>query len=421
MEEPVSSPPSILFIDDDADVQRAAAMLLPRRGFQIRAARNAAEAWSALAAAAPDVILLDLNFSPGATSGEEGLALLRALVAHDPQAVVVVVTGHSGIAIAVAAMRSGAADFVMKPWNNDRLVHTLTQAASLRRQRCTVPAPSAPDDPAPIIGQSPVMLRLLDLLHRVAPTPAPVLLAGERGTGKTLLAHTIHRLSPRASSPLVTIDPAAVWETGEAAFEQAFAAVPEGGTILVDEAGGLPHALQIRLQRTLEARPGLRVLTATRQAGPAYGMSPDLLCRLNTVELHVPRLADRPGDAGLLAAHFTRVFAGLYRKPGLALSPEAADTIAAWPWPGHVRELRQAIERAVVFCDGDVLRPQDIPLAVPGGEPAAMPGADLNLARSEKAVVEAALRRHSFNVSHAARELGLTRAALYRRMARHGL
>jgi DNA-binding NtrC family response regulator len=421
MEGPVSTLPSILFVDDDVDVQRAAAMLLPRRGFHIRSARNAAETWSALAAATPDVILLDLNFSPGATSGEEGLALLRALVAHDPQAVVVVVTGHSGIAIAVAAMRSGAADFVMKPWNNDRLIHTLTQAVSLRRQRCTAQVVAPPDDAAPIIGQSAVMLRLVELLHRVAPTPASVLLAGERGAGKTLLAHTIHRLSPRAASPLVTIDPAAAWESGEAALEQAFAAVPDSGTVLLDEAGGLPHSLQIRLQRMLEARPGLRVLTATRQAGPGYAILPDLLCRLNTVELQVPRLADRPGDAALLAAHFVRVFAGLYRKPGLALSPEAAESIAAWPWPGHVRELRQAIERAVVFCDGEVLGPQDIPLAVPGGEPPGMPGGELNLARSEKAVVEAALRRHSFNVSHAARELGLTRAALYRRMARHGL
>lgn len=414
MQEPVSSPGVILFIDDDADVRRAASMLLGRRGFEVVGAASPAESWSVLATRRVDVILLDLNFSRGATSGEEGLAHLRALVAHDPDCVVVVVTGHSGIAIAVAAMRSGAADFVMKPWNNDRLVRTLGEAVSLARQRGAARPETA--GPPPVIGQSAAMQRLMTLLHRAAPTTAPVLLAGERGTGKTLLAQTLHRHSMRSTAPLVTVDPG-----GEAAELARAMEEAEAGTLVLDDPGGMPAAAQMRLARMLEAHPGPRLVTCTRHAAPEYGMGADLLSRLDTVTLHLPPLADRAGDALLLAEHFTRQFAIGYGRPGLVLSPEAASCVAAWPWPGQVRELRHAIERAVVLAAGPAIEAADLALVSPGGMHAAEGATDLNLARSERAVVEAALRRHAFNVSHAARDLGVTRATLYRRMARHGL
>ena len=423
MPSDLSRPPSILFVDDDADVRKAAAMLLGRHGLALHGAADPAEAWSVLAAEPVDAILLDLNFERGATTGAEGLAWLKALIAHDPDAVVVVVTGHSGINIAVAAMRAGAADFVMKPWNNDRLLATLNDAIALRRRRRGTKAATAEPGDEPIIGLSTPWRRTLDIMHRAAPTDAPVLLIGETGTGKTLLAHAIHRLSPRRDRTLTILDPAAAWASGEAGLVAALADAEQGGTLVLDEIGGLPAAAQSRLASAL---PGARMIAATRRTRDALRIEvqPDLLHRLNVVELVLPPLRDRGDDVRLLAEHYLRLFSHRYGRAGLSFSPEAADAVAAHDWPGNVRELRLVVERATVLASGDVLHAQDIPLAAPRASdvPAPAPGSgDLNLAASEKAVVQAALRRHGFNVSHAAKELGLTRAALYRRMARHGL
>ena len=408
---------TVLFIDDDADVQRAAAMLLERRGFRVFGASTPAESWSVLAVEPIDVVLLDLNFSRGATNGREGIAHLRALVAHDPALVVVVVTGHSGIAIAVEAMRSGAADFVMKPWQNERLVQTLTQAAVLRLQR----RPALPDtlqEPAPVIGQSAAMVHLMAMIHRAAPTAVPILLSGEPGTGKTLLAETIHRLSARPG-PLANVDAMSLSTDG--ALDSTLKTVDLDGTLVLEVTGMLPAVVQGRLLHALNARPGLRIVTALRLPTASGGLGDELQSRLGTVEIVVPRLADRPGDAAILADYFLALFCRQHGRPGLAWSLDAAASISAWPWPGNVRALRQAVERAVVLATGPVIAASDLALAPSGAQSARPDQSDLNLARSEKAVVEAALRRHGFNVSHAAHELGVTRATLYRRMARHGL
>lgn len=396
-------------------------------------ARDPAEAWSVLSTEPVDVVLLDLNFSPGSISGSEGFACLEALITHDPNMVVVIVTGHSGINIAVAAMRAGATDFVMKPWNNERLVTTLTDAVAVRRQRRDArPATAqladhAPPPDTPIVGDSRAMRRVLEPMRRAAATDAPILLLGEAGTGKSLLAHSIHRLSPRADRSFTTLDSMALWSEGEAAWTAALAAVILDGTLFLDEVGELPQSLQARLLAFLNERPHLRVVTASRQKRDALhgGMlQSDLLYRLNIVELSLPPLRERGDDVRLLAAHFLHLFARRYQRPALTLSPDALDIIAAASWPGNIRTLAQAMERAVVLASGTILHPADIPIQVPLPDAvvSARPGdGDLNLTRSEKAIVEAALRRHGFNVSHAATDLGLSRAALYRRMARHGL
>ncbi len=434
MPDVLSSLPRILFVDDDADVQRSAAMLLPRRGFELLSARSPQEAWSLLGTGPVDVVLLDLNFSSGATSGAEGFSMLQALIAHDPDMIVVIVTGHSGINIAVSAMRAGAADFVMKPWSNERLVTTLNEAVALRHRRrgdrLGLPKTDEAEperDETPVIGESPAIRRVLELMRRTAATDAPILLIGDAGTGKSLLAHTIHRLSPRAARPLVIVDPAAVWETGEGGLTVAFDALDDTGSLFLDEVGSLPPPLQTRLLTLLQNHPSLRLIAATRQPRDLLqqgSLHPDLLYHLNTVELALPRLRERGDDVRLLAAHYLRLFARRYGRSAMTFSPEADAAIVAHEWTGNVRALRQAVERAVVLAQHDILRPEDIPLAapLPEGLATALPGqGDLNLARSEKAIVEAALKRHGFNVSHAAKELGLTRAALYRRMARHGL
>ena len=429
MSTTVSTPSRVLFVDDDADVRTAAALLLSRRGFSLVPASGPDEAWSVLAAEPVDAVLLDLNFSPGATTGAEGFAFLKALLAHDPDAVVVVVTGHSGINVAVAAMRAGAADFVMKPWNNDRLAATLAEAASLRRTRRDARAEPGRDIPPhdPIIGTCAQLAAARELVDRTAPTDAPMLILGEAGTGKGLFAQAIHRLSPRRSEPLATIDPGAAWTEGAAALRLAVDAVPRGATLFLDEVGGLPASAQMLLATALAARPDLRLVAAsrrTRQALSSGLLRPDLLHRLNTVEIALPPLRERGEDLRLLAGHFLRLFARSYGRPGVALPPADIDAIAACPWPGNVRALRLAIERAVVLAADGRMRTEEIILAgMHGGDVAgpAVGTGDLNLAKSERALVEAALKRHGFNVSLAARDLGLTRAALYRRMSRHKL
>ncbi|HZZ32197.1 MAG TPA: sigma-54 dependent transcriptional regulator [Phenylobacterium sp.] len=409
----------ILFVDDDRDVLTSAQVLLERNGFRLVTAQSPAEAWSQLAAGPIDVILLDLNFARGATSGAEGFEWLAEIRARDPDAVVVVVTGHSGINIAVAAMKAGASDFVMKPWNNPRFLETLRAAVALRRQRIDGQETPALDDDLLIVGDSPHMKRVRDMVNRVAPTGAPVLIHGEAGTGKGLVARALHARSGRAGS-LVSLD---VRGLGSDAAEAVAKAASEArdGTLFLDEVADLPGPVQARLLALLDTVPNLRQVSATR--GGTEGLArlrDDLLARLNTVEVFLPRLDQRGEDLPLLLEHFVRLFARRYGRPPKPIDPLVFDLLKVQPPPGQVRGLRQAAERAVVLSEGDILALADF--ATPAPSAGAAPSVpDFNLARSERAIVEAALKRHAHNVSHAARELGLTRAALYRRMVKHGL
>ena len=426
----LSTPPVILFVDDDADVQQAAALLLPRQGFVLRAARTPEEAWSVLAAQAVDAVLLDLNFQRNATTGAEGLRLLGEIVAYNADISVVVVTGYSGVAVAVAAMRAGAVDFVMKPWRNDQLVATLHEAAALGRQRrdakagTTDAGAASPDDP--FIGESHQMRRVLDLLRRAASTDAAILLLGEAGTGKTLLSQMAHRWSRRSGKRLTTIEPTSVWAQGEPARAGTLNQADDDGTLYLDEIGAMPRQVQAWLAGALARQPHMRLISSSRLPRSLLHdgrIHADLLVRLNTIEIAIPSLHERGDDRIRLAHHFLRLFAERYGRRLAALSPAAEAWITSAAWDGNVRELRQAIERAVVLMQGDVITPGDLS----GAEGAAANGGErledgsLTLATNEKAVIESALKRHAFNVSHTAGELGVSRAALYRRMARYGL
>jgi len=440
LDSPSTPKDHVLFVDDDPDVLKAAGLLLGRHGLRMSEARSPAEAWSVLAAEPVDAILLDLNFARGATAGDEGFQTLDDILTRDPDAAVVVVTGHSGINI-VAAMRAGASDFVMKPWNNERLITTINTALETRRRRlkATAATASTPEvwmDSAPLLGESPAILRVRDLIRRAAPTDASVLIHGEAGTGKTLIARNLHLQSARAAGPFVPVDLAglsvdeaeAVLFGGDrqgGAIEQA-----HGGTLLLEEAAALAPVLQIRLLGLLDARRtgvsamDVRVLAATRRrealTGP-QGLRDDLFYRLNTVEILAPPLRERDGDALILARHFLHLYAQRYDRPVKPLAPEVIETIAESPWPGDVRALRQAMERCVIFAEGDSYQLSDLALTESQHTPAAPVRSDLNLVESERALISRALKRHNFNVSHAAKQLGLTRAALYRRMAKHGL
>ena len=412
-----SESPAILFVDDDPDIRKAARLLAERHGMDLIGVADPDAAWASLAERSVDVVMLDLNFSRGRTSGEEGFAMLARLLAADRDAVVIVVTGHSGINIAVEAMRAGASDFVIKPWNNDKLVAALERAVALRRAKVAVgPGAQAADEDRLILGEDPAIARLRETIARVAPTDAPVLVIGPAGSGKSLVARAIHRGSRRAASPMHLLPSASAEDAGAL---QAAVAAARGATLVIDDVEAVPRRLQPILAGLLD---DVRPIATSRLDRMALrdALDADLLFRLNTVELIVPPLARRDGDALRLARHFLDRFAARYGRAPLPITDDAAAWIATHEWRDDVRGLRQAMERAVLLGGGDRHERADFDAAGAGPQPATS-ASDLNLERTERSLVEAALKRHAFNVSRAASDLGLTRTALYRRMAKYGL
>ncbi len=454
-----------LIVDDDADVALSARLLLRPLFATVVVAHDPAAIPALLKAHDPDVILLDMNFSRGQSSGAEGFRALETIRSLDPEAVVVVITAHGGINTAVEAMKRGATDFVTKPWDNDRLTATVKTAAALRASRrvaataqqkvAEIASPHRAE--SPLLGSAPAMRAILALLDRVAPTDANVLVLGENGTGKELIARELHARSRRAGQPFLAVDLGAVAESlfdselfghVKGAFTDARAdrvgrfQAADGGTLFLDEIGNLPLHLQPRLLTALEQRRvtpvgsnksvpfDVRVIAATNLAPEALAderrFRPDLLFRLNTVEIVLPPLRDRRADVPLLLDHYLALYARKYGKPLPVLPPDLAAALAAYDWPGNVRALRHAAERAVILAAGDSFAAEDFPLPRPPLTPRlasaeAANEADMNLERSERRFIERALQKHAYNISLAAAELGLTRASLYRRMEKHGL
>jgi DNA-binding NtrC family response regulator len=455
-----------IIIDDDPDILLSARLLLRDLFADVAACQSPEEAMAAMAAELPDVILLDANFGRGATDAAEGFRWLAEILKRDPQAVVVMITAHAGIGVAVEAMKRGATDFVSKPWSNERLLATVRTAAALRASRAEVvterrkvEAISAAGD-TPLLGESPAMARIWSLIERAGPTEANVLILGENGTGKELVARELHRRSRRAGRIMVSVDLGAVAENlfeselfghVKGAFTDARGdrigrmQAADKGTLFLDEIGNLPLHLQPKLLTALEQRQvvpvganrpvpiDVRVIAATNC--PAEKLADegrfrqDLLFRLNTVEIDLPPLRERREDILPLADHFIGQYARKYGKPVRELPGEVGRALQAYDWPGNVRALRHACERAVILADGAAFTADDFSLsrglapsrAAPAPAPTAVPHHDLNLERAEKQMVEEALKKHSYNISLAAAELGLTRASLYRRMEKHGL
>ncbi|QNE31893.1 sigma-54-dependent Fis family transcriptional regulator [Sphingomonas sp. NBWT7] len=447
-----------VIVDDDDDILLAARLLLRPLFREIVTAGSPAEALPAIRRQVPDVVLLDANFARGATDAREGLAWLDQLVALDPEIVVVMITAHAGVHVAVEAMKRGATDFVPKPWSNERLLATVRTAAALRRSRVAAgaPPPTSPSKApqSPLLGRSPAMARVHSLIERAAPTDANVLVLGENGTGKELVARDLHARSLRAGRVLQTVDLGAI--AAELIDSELFGHVKgaftdarsdrvgriqeaDGGTLFLDEIGNLPLHLQPKLLTALEQRQitpvgankpikvDIRVIAATNMTRDRLTdervFRQDLLYRLNTVEIALPSLAERPEDVGELADHFLDHYAARYNRPRPMLSPAARDALARHDWPGNVRALRHAVERAVILSTEPVLEIADFGLDAPAPRTGAAPAAtdDLNLDRVERRLVEEALRKHGYNITLAAGELGLSRAALYRRMEKHGL
>jgi DNA-binding NtrC family response regulator len=450
-----------LVVDDDPDIGLAARLALRDLFAEVQALTAPATLPDVIAARAPDVLLLDLNFARGATDGSEGFEWLGRIVAADPDLAVVIITAHGGVAIAVDAIKRGATDFVSKPWANERLAATVRSAAALTRSRRAARLEqgraleiAAPPSATPLLGNSPAMARVHSLIARAGPTDANVLILGENGTGKELVAREIHRHSRRAAQPMVTVDLGAVTETlfdselfghVKGAFTDARAdrigrmKAADGSTLFLDEIGNLPLHMQPRLLTALEQREvtpvganrpipfDARIVAATNcdraLLADESRFRQDLLFRLNTVEIELPPLRERREDVPVLLAHYLELYAKKYDKPVRPVRDEALDRLMAYDWPGNIRALRHAAERAVILADGDAFVADDFPMprAPERVETVAVARADLNLDRQERQTVEQALKKHHFNVSLAAQELGLSRGALYRRMEKHGL
>ena len=444
----------VLIADDQRDVIEALQLLLKAEAYQTDTADSPAAVLKAVERREYDVVLIDLNYARDTTSGEEGLDLLARLRNIDETLPIVVMTAWASVSLAVEAMRRGACDFIEKPWNNERVLSIFRTQTDLgravrRTRRLEAQTRLQGEACPPLIAQSVAMRPVLDVIARVGPSDANVLITGENGTGKGLVAQALHSASRRASRPLVTINAGGV---SEGVFEsELFGHVKgaytdarqdrigrfemaDGGTLFLDEIANVPLSQQQKLLRVLERgeferlgssttrKADVRLVSATNadiDAEIAAGrFRQDLLFRLNTVELRLPPLRDRRDDIPVLANHFLASHAARYRKKLLGFESSALVVLSEYPWPGNVRELDHAIERAVLMATTERIRVADLQLRPARELPARID--DMSLEDVEALMIKKALSRHG-NVTEAARALGLSRSALYRRLERYGL
>ena len=452
----VDCQPRILIADDQPDVLEALRLLLKVEGFRIDSANSPASVLDAVQSRDFDAVLIDLNYARDTTSGEEGLNLLNRLHAHDPALPVVVMTAWGSVDVAVEAMRRGARDFIQKPWDNPRVLAIVRTQVELsralrRQQRLEDENRALKRDTGPLlIAEAPAMRPVLEIIQRVGPSDANVLMTGENGTGKGTIAQAIHAASPRAGRGLVTVNAAGlsegVFESElfghvKGAFTDAKAdrvgrfELADGGTLFLDEIANVPLNLQPKLLRVLETgefervgssrtrKVNVRILSATNsrlaEEVAAGRFRQDLLFRLNTIEVHLPPLRERREDIPALAAHFLRLHARRYRKTLSGFEPGAMQALLNHPWPGNIRELDHAVERGVLMAERAAVRMADLGLRAErdGGSRIE----DMSLEEVEGFLIRKALARHDGNVSQAAKALGLSRSALYRRLQHFGL
>jgi len=456
MVEEASNPPRALIADDQPDVLDALRLLLKPEGYVVDAVTSPREVLEAVSTTTYDVALLDLNYTRDTTSGAEGIDLIARIRAVDGELPVVVMTAWGSVEVAVEAMRRGARDFIQKPWENDRLLAVLrTQvelARALRRGR-RLEAENRllrTEGRTDLIATSRVMQPVLGMIAKIGPSDANVLITGEHGTGKDVVARALHQVSPRAERPLVTVNLGGLTEGVFAseifghvkgAYTDARAdrvgrfELADQATLFLDEIANVPLAEQAKLLRVLETgeveRVGdsrtrtvdVRILSATNaelatevQAGR---FREDLLFRVNTIRIHLPPLRERPEDIPVLASHFLGRYSARYRKDLSGFDGAAGRTLARHDWPGNVRELAHVVERAVLMAAEGEIRAADLGLAEAEARPATLE--DLTLEEVEKILMQKALRKHGGNVSQAAEALGISRSAFYRRLQKYGL
>jgi two-component system, NtrC family, response regulator HydG len=450
----------ILIVDDDQDVLLAARLFLKQHLRIVHTEKDPENIPNLLKTDNYDVILLDMNFSRDATSGKEGFYWLNKILEIDPAAVVIFITGYGDIELAVQGIKEGATNFILKPWDNKKLLATITANLKLRSSnqelqdlRSRQKLMNADQDQAygNIIGNSQPMQQVLNTVKKVAITDANILILGENGTGKEMIAHAIHRASKRHDQVFISVDLGAISETlfeselfgfKKGAFTDAkedragrFEAANKG-TIFLDEIGNLSFNLQSKLLSVLQSRKvvrlgtnkeipiDVRLICATNM--PLYQMvkenkfRQDLLYRINTVELTIPPLRERVEDIPPLVEHFLEIYCKKYKMPQKRVNASTLKRLEKHHWPGNIRELQHAVERAVIMSESNILQPQDFFLSQfddgSNGEPETY-----NLEETERLLIRKVIEKHGGNISKAAKELGLTRASLYRRIEKYGL
>lgn len=452
---------NILVVDDNEDLLLAARLFLKQHFSIVHTEQDPENLPTLLNNENYDVILLDMNFTMDATSGVEGFMWLDKILQMDPSAVVILITAFGDVEMAVQAVKSGATDFVLKPWQNEKLLATISSALSLRYSKLEVDRLRSREKQLSqdidqryhdMIGVSPAIQRVFATIEKVAATEADILILGENGTGKELVARALHRQSPRADEVFISVDMGAIAETlfeselfghMKGAFTDARENRPgrfelaSGGTLFLDEIGNLSLAMQAKLLSVLEARKvtrlgsnaardiDIRLICATNM--PIYDMvaknefRQDLLYRINTVEIMLPPLRERHEDISLLVDHFLRIFTKKYQKTISGVSAPALKKLERYQWPGNIRELIHTLERSVILSESQMLQPSDFLFPQTDKEVEGVVFDSYNLDDVEKTVIRKALKKHEGNISHAAKELGLTRTSLYRRMEKYGL
>ncbi|MBK7871013.1 MAG: sigma-54-dependent Fis family transcriptional regulator [Saprospiraceae bacterium] len=463
MENPALKNGKILIVDDNEDVLQAARLFLKQYFAEIVLEKNP-ELLPRHLENDFDVVLLDMNFTKDVSSGYEGFHWLEKIQEINPSVIVILITAYGDVEMAVRAIKAGATDFVLKPWNNAKLLATLLSAMDLRRSRLQVERllnrtrildADTSAHFGELLGISPAMQEVFTQIQKVAKTDADIIILGENGTGKELVARAIHHHSLRMKEVFVRVDLGALSENlfeselfghVKGAFTDAREdragrfEVASGGTLFLDEIGNVPMLLQSKLLTVLQTRQitrvgsnknqsiDIRLICATNM--PLYDMvarnefRQDLLYRINTIEIHLPPLRERPEDIELLAKYFIRFYAKKYRKPVQDISHDALQRLCRYAFPGNVRELQHIIERAVIMSDGETLSNRDFAFSLKSKTSASQQEIALdsfNLEDLEKAVIQKVVKKFDGNITRAARELGLTRASLYRRLEKYGL
>lgn len=453
----------ILIIDDNEDLLKAAKMHLKRHFAQVDIEKNPEAIPTLMSNDDYDVILLDMNFTKDVSSGSEGYYWLEKILSIDPSSVVVLITAYGDVQMAVKAIKAGATDFVLKPWENEKLLATLYSAMRLRESRDEIHSLKIKNQEinqvlnekySDIIGQSQSMQRIFQTIDRVAQTDANVLILGENGTGKELIARAIHRNSPRKNESFISVDLGSITETlfeselfghKKGSFTDAKEDRPgrfelaNNGTLFLDEIGNLSTPLQAKLLTVLQNRKvsrvgankdtsiDIRLICATNL--PLYDMvkenrfRQDLLYRINTIEIELPSLHDRLEDIPLLANHFLKHYSAKYGKNISKISEAAMSRMNKHTWPGNIRELQHSLERAIILSNSSVLQPEDFNFSatVPKEADQQLNLDQYNLDEVEKLLIRKVLKKYNGNITQAASELGLTRSSLYRRLEKHGL
>lgn len=445
---------TILIVDDNKSVLASLELLLENEFSTVRTAANPNQITTLLTTTSIDIVILDMNFSAGINNGNEGLYWLKRIHEIRPALPVVMLTAYGDVELAVKALKHGATDFLLKPWDNRTLVQKIKEAynhksngKSSSKSKSQTAGSGNPNKPEMLIGHSPAMLQLIKVVNKVAKTDANILITGENGTGKEMLAREIHRLSPRNTRPMLSIDMGAISESlfeselfghERGAFTDAYESrsgkfeAASGSSLFMDEIGNLPLALQAKLLTVLQNRNitrigsnkvipvDIRLISATNKDIPEMVKQglfrEDLFYRINTIHLEIPPLRERGDDILLFVETFLHRFASKYQRPEMRMHEQTIEKLRSYHWPGNIRELQHAIEKAVILCEGNVIRPKDI-LVKQTWKPQTTSTVP-NLEEVERQAIETAILQNNGNLTAAAEQLGISRQTLYNKLKR---